>query len=58
MMIWSTSDDMKLPYGDPLEVWRPWCPQITGHGIDSTHHIAEQAPGELVRSLQEFLSAR
>jgi haloacetate dehalogenase len=58
MMLWSIHDDMELLYGDPLEVWRPWCPQITGHGIDSTHHIAEQAPGELVRSLQEFLSSR
>jgi haloacetate dehalogenase len=58
MMLWSTRDDMERLYGDPLEVWRPWCPQITGHGIDSTHHIAEQAPGELVRSLQEFLTSR
>jgi len=55
MMIWSARDDMEQLYGDPLEVWRPWCPQIIGHGIDSTHHIAEQAPGELVRSLQDFL---
>ncbi|ONI67007.1 alpha/beta hydrolase [Kribbella sp. ALI-6-A] len=55
MMLWSTRDDMEEVYGDPLEVWRPWCPQIVGHGIDSTHHVAENAPGELVKSLVDFL---
>ncbi len=55
MMLWSTRDDMEQIYGDPLAVWRPWCPQIVGHGIDSTHHVAEQAPGSLVESLREFL---
>ena len=29
----------------------PWW----GHGIDSTHHIAENAPAALVQSLREFL---
>jgi haloacetate dehalogenase len=55
MMLWSTRDDMEEVYGDPLEVWRPWCPQIVGHGIDSTHHVAENAPDELVKSLVDFL---
>ncbi|WP_432945057.1 alpha/beta fold hydrolase [Kribbella sp. CA-253562] len=55
MMLWSTRDDMEEVYGDPLDVWRPWCPQIVGHGIDSTHHVAENAPGELVKSLVDFL---
>ncbi|GAA1700579.1 alpha/beta hydrolase [Kribbella yunnanensis] len=55
MMLWSTRDDIEDIYGDPLQVWRSWCPQIVGHGIDSTHHVAENAPAELVRSLQTFL---
>ena len=55
MMFWSTRDDMEEIYGNPLDVWRPWCPQIVGHGIDSTHHIAENAPEDLVRSLRSFL---
>ncbi len=55
MMLWSTRDDMEQIYGDPLEVWRPWCPQISGHGIDSSHHIAENAPTQLTQSLQTFL---
>lgn len=56
LMLWSTQDDMEALYGNPLEVWRPWCPQITGHGIDSTHHVAENAPAELVQSLRAFLT--
>jgi haloacetate dehalogenase len=57
MLLWSTRDDLEEIYGDPLEVWKPWCPQIVGHGIDSPHHIAENAPAELVKSLVAFLSA-
>jgi len=56
LMLWSTKDDLEDLYGDPLAIWRPWCPQVTGHGIDSTHHIAEQAPAELVAELRAFLS--
>ncbi|MFI5713452.1 alpha/beta fold hydrolase [Kribbella sp. NPDC051620] len=55
MMLWSERDDMEEIYGNPLEVWHPWCPQIVGHGIDSTHHVAENAPEDLVRSLRAFL---
>jgi pimeloyl-ACP methyl ester carboxylesterase len=36
----------------------PWCPQIIGHGIDSGHHVAEEAPGELVAGLRDFLAVR
>jgi haloacetate dehalogenase len=58
MMLWSTRDDMEQLYGDPLKVWQPWCPQIIGHGIDSGHHVAEEAPDELVASLRDFLAVR
>ncbi|MEJ3653668.1 alpha/beta hydrolase [Actinomycetes bacterium KLBMP 9759] len=56
MMLWSTRDDMEELYGDPLEVWRPWCPQIVGHGIESGHHVAEEAPGPLADALIAFLA--
>jgi haloacetate dehalogenase len=55
LMLWSTKDDLEDLYGDPLAIWRPWCPHVTGHGIDSTHHIAEQAPDQLLDSLRTFL---
>ncbi|MEU4392511.1 alpha/beta hydrolase [Kribbella sp. NPDC023855] len=55
LVLWSTKDDIEQLYGDPCEVWRPWAPSVVGHGIDSTHHVAERNPADLVRSLRAFL---
>lgn len=55
LALWSTDDDMEQIYGDVVAVWRPWCRQVEGHGIKSTHHIAERNPEDLVRSLRAFL---
>ncbi|RSM72663.1 alpha/beta hydrolase [Kibdelosporangium aridum] len=55
MMLWSLRDDMEQLYGDPLEIWKPWCPHIVGHGIDSGHHVAEENPDQLARDLLAFL---
>ena len=56
MMLWALRDDMERIYGDPLKVWAPWCTElITGHGIDSGHHVAEEAPDELADALGRFL---
>jgi haloacetate dehalogenase len=46
---------MEQIYGDVIAVWQPWCRQVDGHGIKSGHHVAEQAPDELVQSLLDFL---
>jgi haloacetate dehalogenase len=56
LVLWSTLDDMEALYGDPVAVWKPWCRrQVTGRGIESTHHIAENAASDLVRCLTDFL---
>ena len=55
LMLWSTLDDMEEVYGDPVAVWKPWCRQVTGRGIESTHHIAENAAADLVDCLTDFL---
>jgi pimeloyl-ACP methyl ester carboxylesterase len=38
---------LELLYGNVLEVWRPWAPAVTGHGIDASlaaaHEISEFA---------------
>jgi haloacetate dehalogenase len=54
MSLWSLRDDMEQLYGDPLEIWKPWCPQIIGHGIDSGHHVAEEAPQATADALAGF----
>ena len=55
LVLSSTDDDLEQIYGDPVEVWRPWCRQVEGHGIKSGHHMAEQAPEDLAQSLIAFL---
>lgn len=55
LCLWSLQDDLEDLYGDVLEVWRPWAPDLRGHGIDSGHHMAEEAPEELVAALLPFL---
>lgn len=56
LCLWSTRDDMEFLYGDPLAVWRPWAPSVTGHAIESGHHMAEEAPEELAEALERFLA--
>jgi haloacetate dehalogenase len=55
LCLWSLRDDLEALYGDVLAVWRPWAPRVTGHGISSGHHMAEEAPGDLARALIGFL---
>ena len=55
LALWSTDDDMEQLYGDVVDVWRPWCREVDGYGIKSTHHIAEHNPQDLVRALRTFL---
>lgn len=57
LVAWSSRDDMEALYGDPREVWRPWCRQEPqGAVIDSGHHMAEESPEELTEVLRRFLS--
>jgi haloacetate dehalogenase len=55
LALWSTRDDLQQLYGDPIAIWRSWAPDISGHGIESGHHMAEEAPAELAESLGRFL---
>lgn len=42
------------PNFDHLEVWRGWAQDVRGHGIDSDHFLAEEAPDEVYAELREF----
>lgn len=57
LVLWSTRDDMEQLYGDPVAVWSAWADDIRGHGIESGHHMAEEAPEELSDALLAFLRA-
>jgi haloacetate dehalogenase len=51
---WSTRDDMEELYGDVVAIWREWADDVRGVAIDSGHHVAEEAPGELAAALLDF----
>jgi len=55
LILWSLRDDLEDLYGDPLAIWRDWAEDVTGHGIDSGHHMAEESPEELSAALARFL---
>jgi haloacetate dehalogenase len=55
LVLWSLRDDLEDLYGDPVAIWRDWADTVSGHGIDSGHHVAEEAPDALVASLIPFL---
>jgi haloacetate dehalogenase len=45
LVLWGIRDDLADLYdNDVLGVWRPWATELSGHGLDSAHHIAEEAP--------------
>jgi haloacetate dehalogenase len=58
LVLWSRRDDLEDLYGDPLVIWRDWADDVSGHGIDCGHHMAEEAPDELATSLGDFFSSR
>ncbi|GAA5535078.1 alpha/beta hydrolase [Deinococcus aluminii] len=55
LVLWALQDDLEDLYGDVLAVWKPWAADLRGHGIDSGHHLAEEAPAELAAALLDFL---
>ena len=57
LVLWSLRDDLEELYGDPLRIWRNWADDVRGHGIDSGHHVAEEAPDELAAALIPFMKS-
>lgn len=58
LLLESADDDLDV-HGDPAAIWRPWLRHALSHRvIDSGHHQAEQAPGEVADALLEFFAAR
>ena len=55
LVLWSLRDDLEELHGDPRVIWRNWADDVSGHGIDSGHHVAEEAPEELAAALTGFL---
>lgn len=56
LVLWSLRDDLEELHGDPLVIWRDWADDVQGHGIDSGHHMAEEAPVALATALGDFFA--
>ena len=56
LVLWSTRDDLEELYGDVPAVWQPWTTDLRCGRIDSGHHMAEEAPGQLAGELAGFLA--
>jgi haloacetate dehalogenase len=57
LVLWSLRDDLEDLHGDPRAIWGNWATDVRGHGIDSGHHMAEEAPAELADELGDFFAA-
>ncbi|SDD88647.1 alpha/beta fold hydrolase [Streptomyces prasinopilosus] len=55
LVLWSLRDDLEDLYADPVAIWDRWADDVRGHGIDSGHHVAEEAPEALASALTGFL---
>lgn len=56
LCLWGRRGALELLYGDVLDVWRPWAPDVTGHGIDASHFLVEDEPEETASELEAFLT--
>jgi haloacetate dehalogenase len=55
--LWGGAGGLPLFYEDPLELWRPFAPEITGRAIDgASHFLVEDAPGEVADDLAGFFT--
>lgn len=58
LILWSLRDDLESLYGDPLMIWSDWAHSVTGFGIDSGHHMAEEAAPAVAAAVGGFLGGR
>ncbi len=57
LVVWGTRDDLPDLYDhDVLGIWEPWAADLRGHGIDTGHHMMEEAPQQLANILIDFLA--
>ena len=52
LALWSARGALPRLYGDVLDVWRPWARQVSGHGLDTSHFLVEDAPEAVAQQLR------
>ncbi len=56
LALWGRQGIIERLY-DPLEVWRGWADDVSGHAIDAGHYLVEERPEETLQALRSFLLA-
>jgi haloacetate dehalogenase len=57
LVLWGTKGRIGGWY-DPLDLWQRYCSaEVTGHGVESGHYIAEENPAAVLSALDTFLTA-
>jgi haloacetate dehalogenase len=41
----------------PLDIWREWCVEVTGHAVASGHFLAEENPKATAAAIEQFLGS-
>lgn len=57
LALWSSTGAVDAWY-DPLEIWRSWATDVSGHAIPAGHFLPEEAPDATFEGLSQFLRAR
>ena len=56
--LWGGAGALPLFYEDPLELWRPFVPEVTGRAVEgASHFLVEDEPGEVAEDLAGFFAA-
>ena len=58
LALWAASGALPGFYGDPLELWRPWAPDLRGGAVDASHFLAEDRPQETAQQVPALLADR
>jgi len=54
LLLWGA--DYSLAKTDPIAVWDPWVDKLEGYAVPGGHFLCEEAPEEVLRRLQAFLT--
>ncbi len=58
LVLWAASGGLPRFYGDVLDVWRPWAPDVRGAPVEASHFMAEDRPELVAEALLAFLDER
>jgi haloacetate dehalogenase len=58
LVLWSADGPLPQWYADPLDLWRPWAGDPTGHPIPGGHFMPEERPAETTAALRSFFRGR